>query len=115
MSDIEGFAALTDSLGAHRTIEFLNAYFEVVVEIVERYRGVVTQFQGDAILAVFNVPIADRDHGANALRAALEIVHAAAGAELRRRSRAQPRRPEHRTGRRRRGRLVGAAHLHRAR
>ena len=33
-----GFAALTDSLGAHRTIEFLNAYFEVVVEIVERYQ-----------------------------------------------------------------------------
>ena len=75
--DIEEFAALTDSLGAHRTIDFLNAYFEVVVEIVERYQGVVTQFQGDAILAVFNVPIAARDHGANALRAALEIVRAA--------------------------------------
>jgi class 3 adenylate cyclase len=77
LCDIEGFAALTDSLGAHRTIEFLNAYFEVVVAIVERHRGVVTQFQGDAILAVFNVPIAAPDHGANALRAALEIVRAA--------------------------------------
>jgi adenylate cyclase len=75
--DIEEFSALTDSLGAHRTIEFLNAYFEVVVAIVERYQGVVTQFQGDAILAVFNVPIPAADHGANALRAALEIVHAA--------------------------------------
>lgn len=75
--DIEGFAAHTDTLGAQRTVEFLNAYFEVVVASVERYRGVVTQFQGDAILAVFNVPIADPDHGANALRAALEIVHAA--------------------------------------
>lgn len=75
--DIENFAALTDSLGAHRTIEFLNAYFEVVVASVERYQGVVTQFQGDAILAVFNVPIAAPDHAANALRAALEMVHAA--------------------------------------
>ncbi len=45
--------------------------------IIERYRGVITQFQGDAVLAVFNVPIADRDHGANALRAALEIVRTA--------------------------------------
>ncbi|HZN87053.1 MAG TPA: adenylate/guanylate cyclase domain-containing protein [Burkholderiales bacterium] len=77
IGDIEGFATLTDTLGAHRTIEFLNAYFEVMVGIIERYRGVVTQFQGDAVLAVFNVPIADRDHGANALRAALEIVRAA--------------------------------------
>jgi class 3 adenylate cyclase len=77
ISDIEGFATLTDALGARRTIEFLNAYFEAVVGIIERYRGVITQFQGDAVLAVFNVPIADRDHGANALRAALEIVRAA--------------------------------------
>jgi class 3 adenylate cyclase len=75
--DIEEFAAHTDSLGAHRTIEFLNAYFEVVVGIIERCRGVVTQFQGDAVLAVFNMPIADRDHAANALRAAQEIVRAA--------------------------------------
>lgn len=75
--DLENFAALTDALGARRTIEFLNAYFEVVVAIVERHQGVVTQFQGDAILAVFNLPIAARDHGANALRAALEIVRAA--------------------------------------
>jgi class 3 adenylate cyclase len=75
--DIEEFSALTDSLGAQRTIEFLNAYFEVLVAIVERYQGVVTQFQGDAILAVFNVPIPAADHGANALRAALEIVRAA--------------------------------------
>jgi class 3 adenylate cyclase len=74
--DIEEFAALTDTLGAHRTIEFLNAYFGVVVAIVERHHGVVTQFQGDAILAVFNVPIPAADHGANALRAALEIVAA---------------------------------------
>jgi adenylate cyclase len=75
--DIEGFAALTDSLGAHRTIEFLNAYFEVVVAIVERYQGVVTQFQGDAILAVFNVPLPAADHGVNGVRAALELVRAA--------------------------------------
>ena len=72
--DLENFAALTDALGAHRTIEFLNAYFEVVVAIVERHQGVVTQFQGDAILAVFNLPLPDRDHAAQALRAALEIV-----------------------------------------
>jgi adenylate cyclase len=76
MCDIEGFAALTDSLGRRRVFEFLNAYFELLVEIVERHGGVVTQFQGDAILAAFNLPLADRDHAAQALRAALEIVRA---------------------------------------
>jgi class 3 adenylate cyclase len=74
MCDIEGFAALTDSIGPRHVFDFLNAYFELLVEIVERHRGVVTQFQGDAILAVFNVPQPDRDHAAQALRAAMEIV-----------------------------------------
>ena len=90
MCDIEGFAALTDTLGAHRTIEFLNAYFEVVVAIVERYRGVVTQFQGDAILAVFNVPIADpRPRRQRAARCAgivrAAVVQAFAGVRTRNR------------------------------
>jgi class 3 adenylate cyclase len=74
MCDIEGFAALTDALGPRRVFEFLNAYFERIVAAVEAHGGVVTQFQGDAILAVFNLPLPDRDHAAQALRAALEIV-----------------------------------------
>lgn len=74
MCDLEGFAALTDRLGPRQTFEFLNAYFECIVAIVERYGGVITQFQGDAILAVFNLPLADRDHAAHALGAAVDIV-----------------------------------------
>jgi class 3 adenylate cyclase len=33
----------------------------------------ITQFQGDAVLAVFNMPLEDEDHAANGLRAALDI------------------------------------------
>ncbi|HLX80421.1 MAG TPA: adenylate/guanylate cyclase domain-containing protein [Burkholderiales bacterium] len=77
LCDIEDFTQLTDSLGPQGVIEFLNAYFAVAGDIVERHRGVITQFQGDAVLAVFNLPLADPDHGANALRAAIELVRAA--------------------------------------
>ena len=76
MCDVEGFTALTDSLGRGRIFEFLNEYFDAIVAIVERHGGVITQFQGDAILAVFNLPLPDRDHAAQALRAAMEIVRA---------------------------------------
>jgi len=74
LCDLEGFTPLTQSLGPTRVVEFLNAYFEDMVAILERHRGVITQFQGDAILAVFNVPIADPAHAENAVRAALEMV-----------------------------------------
>lgn len=77
IADIEDFTRITDSLGPRGVVEFLNAYFEVVDEIVRRYRGVITQFQGDAVLAVFNLPIPDPEHGANALRAAIELARAA--------------------------------------
>jgi adenylate cyclase len=74
LCDLEGFTPLTQSLGPTRVVEFLNAYFEDMVAIIERHHGVITQFQGDAILAVFNVPIADPAHAENAVRAALEMV-----------------------------------------
>lgn len=77
LCDIEDFTRLTDSLGPHRVVEFLNAYFAVAGEIVERHHGVITQFQGDAVLAVFNLPLVDPDHSANALRASIELVRAA--------------------------------------
>ena len=75
--DLEGFTALTETLGPDGIVELLNEYFEVMVEILERHRGVVTQFQGDAILATFNVPVPDPAHAANALRAAIEMQSAA--------------------------------------
>ena len=72
--DIEGFTRLTETLGPVKIVDVLNAYFSAMVDILERRGGVVTQFQGDAILATFNVPITDPGHAANALAAACEML-----------------------------------------
>ena len=71
--DLEGFTSLSEELSPTELINTLNEYFTAVVEPIERYGGVVTQFQGDAILASFNQPKADEDHAANAVRAAIDI------------------------------------------
>ena len=71
--DLEGFTALTESRGAQGIVALLNRFFSEMVRILERYGGVVTQFQGDAILATFNVPVSNADHAGNAIRAALEM------------------------------------------
>ncbi len=73
-ADIAGFTALTESVGPTRTVNVLNAYFDAMTEVIGRYNGVVTQFQGDAILATFNVPLADPAHATNAVHAALEML-----------------------------------------
>ena len=72
--DIEGFTKLTETLGPVKIVTVLNAYFSAMVDILERRGGVVTQFQGDAILATFNVPITDPNHAENALAAACEML-----------------------------------------
>lgn len=74
-ADLEGFTSLSENLSPTELISTLNEYFSAAVEPIERCGGVVTQFQGDAILASFNQPKADQDHAANAVRAALEIQH----------------------------------------
>ena len=72
--DIESFTKLTESLGPIKIVEVLNSYFSAMVEILERHGGVVTQFQGDAILATFNVPIANVAHANDAIAAAAAML-----------------------------------------
>jgi adenylate cyclase len=74
--DIVAFTTLTEQLGPVRIVDLLNTYFSTMVTILEQHGGVVTQFQGDAILATFNVPIENIDHADNAVHAALAMLEA---------------------------------------
>jgi class 3 adenylate cyclase len=69
-ADVAGFTRMTERAGARRTVEILNAYFDEVTRIIGAHNGVVTQFQGDAVIATFNVPIEDAQHARNAFEAA---------------------------------------------
>tara|TARA_Y100001934_G_scaffold163367_1_gene194669 strand:+ start:119 stop:565 length:447 start_codon:yes stop_codon:yes gene_type:complete len=71
---IEGFSLLTEVTGPRATVEILNAFFSEMVTVLEDYGGTVTQFQGDAILATFNVPIGNPEHAQNTLSAALAML-----------------------------------------
>jgi len=73
-ADIAGFTAMTQRLGAARTVEILNDYFDEVTRIIGAHNGIVTQFQGDGVLATFNVPVEDPNHARNAFQAAGEIL-----------------------------------------
>jgi adenylate cyclase len=72
-TDIADFTAIGESKGPEGLLNMLNEYFSCMAELITQHNGVVNQFQGDAILATFNVPLEDSDHAANALRAAIDI------------------------------------------
>jgi class 3 adenylate cyclase len=75
-SDIEGFTSLSETIPPEQVFQMLNEYFPTVIEPITRYSGVVNHFQGDAMLATFNVPIDAPGHADNAVQAALEMQRA---------------------------------------
>jgi adenylate cyclase len=72
-SDIENFTTLSESLDPAALIKVLNEYFTLVTEPIERHGGVINQYQGDAILASFNLPNPLDNHAGAAIEAALAI------------------------------------------
>lgn len=73
-TDIERFTQIAAEREPREVLSLLNGYFEVVAGIIHRRGGVITQFQGDAVLAVFNLPAAVDDHALRAVEAAVEIA-----------------------------------------
>ena len=72
-TDIAGFTAIAQRMEPESLLGMLNDYFSRLAEVITRNGGVINQFQGDAILATFNVPVEDPDHAIQALRVAWEI------------------------------------------
>jgi class 3 adenylate cyclase len=51
----------------------VNEYFEAAVPLILDAGGTITQFAGDALMAIFNAPIHHPDHARRAARAALAM------------------------------------------
>ncbi len=76
LSDIRGFAALTEQLGAAEVVTLLNEYFTLLVNVVMAEDGVVDKFMGDAMLCYYGAPVAQADHRERAVRTGIRILEA---------------------------------------
>src|SRR5439155_6937323 len=77
-ADISGFTALSEKLDPERVRELINACFDWLVPIVQKYEGTIDKFIGDEIMALFGAPIAHENDPERALRTALELMDAIA-------------------------------------
>jgi class 3 adenylate cyclase/tetratricopeptide (TPR) repeat protein len=71
--DLTGSTALGETLDPERLRTLLARYFERMQAIVERHGGSVEKFIGDAVMAVFGVPLLHEDDALRAARAAIEM------------------------------------------
>lgn len=71
--DIEGFSAVSETLGPQPLRTWLNGFFELVGRIVVRHRGTIDKLMGDSVMAVWGAPARSATHAFDALSAALDI------------------------------------------
>ncbi len=72
-ADLVGFTAMTNEVGPERSYEIINGFFQKAREILVKHDAFIDKYIGDAVMAIFNVPIQSVDHARKALAAAVEL------------------------------------------
>ncbi len=70
-SDLQGFTTISEGLNPQELTALLNDYLTAMTDIIQAEGGTVDKYEGDAIIAFWNAPLAQADHAARAVRAGL--------------------------------------------
>jgi hypothetical protein len=71
--DLAGYTSTGDALDPEALRSLQERYFEDARTALERHGGTVEKFIGDAVMAVFGIPVLHEDDALRALRAAVEL------------------------------------------
>ncbi len=72
-ADIRGFTAYSEAKEPEEVVEKLNEFFEIATQVILKHGGYIDKFIGDSVLAVFGVPVNQKDHAERCVRAAVEM------------------------------------------
>lgn len=72
-SDLRNFTPFVESTHPKQVVTIMNQYFTQMTEAIKENRGLVLQYVGDEIEAVFGAPVSYDDHTDMAVKASLEM------------------------------------------
>jgi class 3 adenylate cyclase len=72
-SDLSGYTSMNEKLDPEQVEAIMSRIKMEAVRIVESHEGIVNQFVGDEVLALFGIPTAHEDDPVRAVKAAFEI------------------------------------------
>jgi adenylate cyclase len=75
-ADIRGFTSMSERHAPEEMVRTLNAYFEVMVDVLFRNGGTLDKYVGDEIIGLFGAPVERPDSPVLAVRCALEMLRA---------------------------------------
>ena len=73
-ADIRGFSRISERIGPEQTIRWINSVMSQLSDCVFNNEGVVVDYIGDEIMAMWGAPIDRENHAELAVRAALEMM-----------------------------------------
>ncbi len=72
-SDLSGYTALNECLDPEEVEVIMDRIKRVATAVVARHGGIINQFVGDEVVALFGIPTARRDDAVRAVRAATDL------------------------------------------
>ena len=75
-TDLKGFSTISEKMQPAQLYVWLNGYLGAMAQVIQNYGGVLKQFTGDGILALFGVPVphTTRDQQASDATAAVKCA-----------------------------------------
>ncbi len=77
-SDVVGFTAISEQLSPEDLSAVMNEYLSAMTEVIQKQRGTIDKYIGDAIMAFWGAPLDDNDHALHSVLAALDMQASAA-------------------------------------
>jgi class 3 adenylate cyclase/tetratricopeptide (TPR) repeat protein len=75
-ADVVGWTELGERLDPETVRQIMARYFQTLWRVLQRHGGTVEKFIGDAVMAVFGIPVVHEDDALRATRAAFEMAEA---------------------------------------
>lgn len=72
-TDLRDFTKLSEAMAPEQVAQQLNEYFPMMVRAVEQHHGIVNDFIGDAVMALYGAPVNNQNHALDAVRTALQM------------------------------------------
>ncbi|MCB1175661.1 MAG: HAMP domain-containing protein [Leptospiraceae bacterium] len=74
--DIRSFTAFCENRSPESIVEILNYYFTEMSRCIQSHQGMINKYIGDAIMAIFNLPLPLENFSQRAVEAALDMLQA---------------------------------------
>lgn len=71
--DIRGFTTLSEQINPKQVVTLLNKYFSSMEQCIVKHNGIINKYIGDAIMAIFGVPLPNENQALDAYKCCLDM------------------------------------------